>query len=138
MSGEAGGDAFDRVAREAGGTEVVDRLAALSGSDFTTVMLEVARRRAGRETPATVLRRYQRDRFVRPGPGPGPWRAARRAEDVLLGVRRPGMTSRRISPAAHSAGPYPRPQFPLNRIYTALRERKEYLPGQLSSLLFGH
>ena len=30
-----------------------------------------------------MLRRYQRDRFVRPGSGP--WRAARRAEDVLLG-----------------------------------------------------
>ncbi len=75
--------AFERVAREVGGTDVVDRLAELSGSDFTTVMLEVVRRRAGRETPATVLRRYQRDRFVRPGSGS--WRAARRAEDVLLG-----------------------------------------------------
>ena len=38
--------------------ELVGRLAALSGSDFTTVMLEVVRRRAARETPATVLRRY--------------------------------------------------------------------------------
>ena len=92
MSGDDGVDepgtvatagAFDRVAREVGGADVVDRLAELSGSDFTTVMLEVVRRRAGRETPATVLRRYQRDRFVRPGSGP--WRAARRAEDVLLG-----------------------------------------------------
>ncbi len=92
MSGDDGVDepgtvaaagAVDRVAREVGGTDVVDRLAGLSGSDFTTVMLEVVRRRAGRETPATVLRRYQRDRFVRPGGTP--WRAARRAEDVLLG-----------------------------------------------------
>jgi hypothetical protein len=81
-SGNAG-DALDRVAREIGGTELVDRLAALSGSDFATVMLEVVRRRAARETPATVLRRYQHDRFVRPGGAP--WRAARRAEDVLLG-----------------------------------------------------
>ncbi|HEX3514307.1 MAG TPA: hypothetical protein VHT26_09950 [Trebonia sp.] len=76
-------DAVDRVAREIGGMELVDRLAALSGSDFTTVMLEVVRRRAARETPATVLRRYQRDRFVRPGGIP--WRSARRAEDILLG-----------------------------------------------------
>src|ERR1700751_3093563 len=60
-----------------------DGLAALSGSDFATVMLEVVRRRAARETPATVLRRYQHDRFVRPGGAP--WGAARRAEDVLLG-----------------------------------------------------
>lgn len=82
MSGDAA-DAVDRVAREVGGMEVVDRLAALSGSDFTTVMLEIVRRRAARETPATVLRRYERDRFVRPGGAP--WRSGRRAEDALLG-----------------------------------------------------
>lgn len=80
-------DALDRVAREIGGMEVVDRLAALSGSDFTSVMLEVVRRRAAGETPATVLRRYQRDRFVRPG-GTA-WRSGRRAEDVLLGCLSP-------------------------------------------------
>ena len=34
-----------------------------------------------------MLRRYQRDRFVRPGGTP--WRAARRAEDVLLGCLPP-------------------------------------------------
>jgi hypothetical protein len=67
--------------------ELVDRLAALSGSDFTTVMLEVVKRRAARETPATVLRRYTRDRFVRPGGTP--WRGARRAEDILLGCLPP-------------------------------------------------
>jgi hypothetical protein len=82
MSGGDAVGAVDRVAREIGGMEVVDRLAALSGSDFTTVMLEVVRRRAARETPATVLRRYQRDRFVRPGGTP--WRSVRRAEDALL------------------------------------------------------
>jgi hypothetical protein len=80
-------DALDRVGREIGGTKVIDRLAALSGSDFTTVMLEVVRRRAARETPATVLRRYQRDRFVRPGGTP--WRSGRRAEDALLGCLPP-------------------------------------------------
>jgi hypothetical protein len=64
-----------------GGSDTIDRLAGLSGSDFTSVMLEVMRRRAARETPATVLRRYQRDRFVRPGSTP--WRSLRRAEDLL-------------------------------------------------------
>ena len=64
-----------------GGIETVERLAALSGSDFTSVMLEVVRRRASRETPASVLRRYERDRFVRPSDP----RAVRRAEDTLLG-----------------------------------------------------
>jgi hypothetical protein len=79
--------AVDRVAREIGGMEVVDGLAALSGSDFTTLMLEVVRRRAARETPASVLRRYQHDRFVRPSGVP--WGPARRAEDILLGCLPP-------------------------------------------------
>jgi hypothetical protein len=87
MSSSDAGNALDRAAREIGGMELVDRLAALSGSDFTTIMLEVVRRRAARETPATVLRRYQRDRFVRPGGTP--WRSGRRAEDVLLGCLSP-------------------------------------------------
>jgi hypothetical protein len=88
MSGSDAIDAVDRVAREIGGMELVDRLAALSGSDFTTLMLEVVRRRAARQTPATVLRRYQRDRFVQPGGIP--WGPARRAEDILLGCLPPG------------------------------------------------
>jgi hypothetical protein len=75
-------DMLDRVLPRIGGTETLDRLVALSGSDFTSVMLEVARRRAARETPASVLRHYERDRFVRPGRAPG---AIRRAEDALLG-----------------------------------------------------
>lgn len=82
MNDEASG-ALNRVARGIGGMEVIDRLAALSGSDFASVMLEVVRRRAARETPASVLRRYQHDRFVRPG-GTS-WRAGRQAEDILLG-----------------------------------------------------
>ncbi|MGE5292294.1 MAG: hypothetical protein ACM3ML_34935 [Micromonosporaceae bacterium] len=67
---------------EIGGIEVVDWLSSLSGSDFTSVMLEVARRRAARETPASVLRRYQRDRFVRPSSIS--WWALRWAEELLL------------------------------------------------------
>jgi hypothetical protein len=76
-------DAIERVLPRIGGGETLDRLAALSGSDFTSVMLEVARRRAVRETPASVLRRYEQDRFVRPGQVPP--MAVRRVEDVLLG-----------------------------------------------------
>src|ERR1700722_7167563 len=79
---------LDRVADEIGGMEVVERLAALSGSDFASVMLEVVRRRAAKETPASVLPRYIRDGFVRPGdagPGGVSWQSRRRAEDVLLG-----------------------------------------------------
>jgi hypothetical protein len=87
MSDGDAGNALKRVAREIGGMELVDRLAALSGSDFTTVMLEVVQRRAARETPTSVLRRYTSDRFVRPGGTPV--RSARRAEDALLGCLPP-------------------------------------------------
>jgi hypothetical protein len=71
-----------RLLPRLGGIGVVDRLSSLSGSDFTSLMLEVARRRAAKETPATVLRRYTRDRFVRPGTVS--WWSLRRAEDLLL------------------------------------------------------
>ncbi len=63
------------------GVEVVERLVGLSGSDFTTLMLEVARRRAASQTPASVLRRYRSDRFVQPARAP--WRRLRQTEDLL-------------------------------------------------------
>ena len=96
---------LDRVTRGLGGMEAVDRLAALSGSDFASVMLEVVRRRAARETPATVLRRYKHDRFVRPGSMS--WRSGRRAEDVLLGCLPPDVEVVTLAPlvplGTHSA-----------------------------------
>jgi hypothetical protein len=73
---------LDRVLPRIGGMATLERLAALSGTDYTSVMLEVARRRAARETPASIARRYARDRFSRVGPAP--WRSIRRAEDALL------------------------------------------------------
>jgi hypothetical protein len=105
MSDGDAGNALNRVAREIGGMELVDRLAALSGSDFTTVMLEVVQRRAARETPTSVLRRYTSDRFVRPGGTPV--RSARRAEDALLGCLPPETEVVTLAPlaplGAHSA-----------------------------------
>jgi len=71
-----------RVLPGLGGMAAVERLSALSGSDFTSVLLEVARRRAARETPASIRRRYERDRFTQPGRTA--WRSIRRAEDALL------------------------------------------------------
>lgn len=73
---------LDRVLPAIGGMQTVERLAALSGSDFASVMLEVVRRRAARETPASVMRRYRHDRFTTPDGTP--WRAIRLAEDALL------------------------------------------------------
>ena len=78
---DAPAGALGRVQRAIGGAEIVARLASLSGSDFTTLMLDVARRRAEAQTPATVLRRYRSDRFVQPGSVP--WLQLRRAEDLL-------------------------------------------------------
>jgi len=72
-----------RVLAAVGDPGVLDRLAALSGSDFTSLMLEVARRRAARETPATVVRRYRADRFV--CPASSSWQVLRRAEELLTG-----------------------------------------------------
>src|SRR6201984_2857528 len=65
-------DMLDRVLPRIGGTETLDRLAALSGSDFTSVMLEVARRRAARETPASARRRYEGGGVAGPGQGAAP------------------------------------------------------------------
>jgi hypothetical protein len=60
-------EALRRVADSIGGMAAVELLAGLSGSDFTTLMLEVAKRRAARQTPAGLLRRYRADRFSEPG-----------------------------------------------------------------------
>jgi hypothetical protein len=73
---------LDRVLPTIGGMDTVQRLAALSGSDFTSVMLEVARVRAAQQTAASVRRRYAHDRFT--APGHTPWRELRRAEEALL------------------------------------------------------
>ncbi len=70
-----------RVLDRLGGRALLDQLAGLSGSDFTSLMLEVAKRRAAAEAPATVLRRYRSDRFVRPASSR--WDALRRIESLL-------------------------------------------------------
>ena len=87
---------LERVLPQIGGMATVERLAALSGSDFTTVMLEVTRRRAARETPASVRRRYASDRFTQPGRTP--WRSIRQAEDALLGCLPPDVEMLTLAP----------------------------------------
>ncbi len=71
----------ERVLQKVGGRAGVTQLANLSASDFTSLMLEVARQRAARETPASLLRRYRADRFVQPA-GAG-WQLIRTVEDTL-------------------------------------------------------
>ena len=48
-------DVLDRVLPRLGGNGFIDQLAALSGSDFTSVMLEVARRRVAKIAAAGRL-----------------------------------------------------------------------------------
>lgn len=66
------GDAVDdpmlaRIQREAGVPDLVEVLAErLEPTDLQSLLLEVYRRRAARLSPAALLERYERDRFVRP------------------------------------------------------------------------
>ena len=87
---------LDRVLPTIGGMDTVQRLAALSGSDFTSVMLEVARVRAAQQTAASVRRRYERDRFTIPGHTP--WRDLRRAEEALLACLPAGVEMLTLAP----------------------------------------
>lgn len=88
--------ALRRVLREAGDPALVDTLAALPGSDLTTVLLEVQRRRASRITPAEVMRTYGRDRFAAPAVvGFGP---QRRAEDAMLAALPAGFEVLTLAP----------------------------------------
>lgn len=59
-----------RVLRSVGGEDVLDRLAGLSGSDLTSFLLALTRRRARSLSAPDVLRQYRSDRFVSPSPVP--------------------------------------------------------------------
>lgn len=111
--------AVARVAAAVGGSEVLDRLAALSGSDFTSLMLEVARRRAANQTPAELMRRYRSDRFVRPADTS--WRGLQRAEDLVASNLPPAFELLTLAPlvplGTHSAlGPVSQ-----DKVVTAMR-----------------
>ena len=97
--------ALRRVLREVGDPALVDKLAALPGSDLTTVLLEVQGRRAGRVSAPEVLRAYGRDRFV--GPAAAGFGAQRRAEDAMLAALPGGFEVLTLAPVlplgAHSA-----------------------------------
>src|ERR1700728_3885950 len=75
------------------------------GSDLTTLLLEVFRRRAGRVSAQDVLRQYERDRFV--GLAGASFRSLRRVEDALIGALPGGFEVVTLSPVlplgAHSA-----------------------------------
>jgi hypothetical protein len=97
--------ALQRVLREAGDPALADKLAGLSGTALTTLLLEVMRRQAERLTPADVMRRYGSDRFV--APAAVGFMSLRRAEDAMLAELPQGFEVLTLAPvlplAAHSA-----------------------------------
>ena len=76
-------EALRRISAQLG-PGAIDAVAGLSGSDITTLMLEIASRRADDVDAAEVLRRYRSDRFSRPT-GFDP-EALDRAERLLAGA----------------------------------------------------
>ena len=97
--------ALQRVLREAGDPALADKLAGLSGTALTTLLLEVLRRQASRLTPAEVMRRYGSDRFV--APAAVDFAALRRAEDGMLAALPAGFEMLTLAPVlplgSHSA-----------------------------------
>ncbi|WP_439660617.1 hypothetical protein ACSHWB_03345 [Lentzea sp. HUAS TT2] len=87
-----------RVLRSVGGEDVLDRLASLSGSDLTSFLLALTRRRAGALSGADVLRQYRSDRFVAPSEVPFP--LLRKAEDRLLAALPPSFSVLGLAPVA--------------------------------------
>ncbi|WP_434440784.1 hypothetical protein [Lentzea sp. E54] len=87
-----------RVLRSLGGEEALDRLASLSGSDLTSVLLALTRRRAGRLSGPDVLRQYRSDRFV--APAAVPFAVLRAAEDRLLAALPPSFDVLGLAPVA--------------------------------------
>jgi hypothetical protein len=65
------GEIVERILRDSGNDELLEILAErLAPTDLQSLLMEVYRRRAGRQTAATLLEQYQRNRFVRPSPVP--------------------------------------------------------------------
>ncbi|NKE59931.1 hypothetical protein FXN61_25250 [Lentzea sp. PSKA42] len=87
-----------RVLRTLGGEEALDRLAGLPGSDLTTVLLALMRRRANALSGPDVLRQYRSDRFV--APADVPFGVLRAAEDGLLAALPPSFSVLGLAPVA--------------------------------------
>jgi hypothetical protein len=87
-----------RVLRTLGGEEALDLLAGLPGSDLTTVLLALMRRRANALSGPDVLRQYRSDRFV--APADVPFGVLRAAEDRLLAALPPSFSVLGLAPVA--------------------------------------
>lgn len=90
--------ALTRVLRALGSSDALDRLARLPGSDLTTLLLALMRRRASGLTGPDVLRQYRSDRFV--APASIPFDVLRAAEDKLLHALPPSFSVLGLAPVA--------------------------------------
>jgi hypothetical protein len=57
---------LERIGRELGGAELIDRLIRLAPSDLQSLLLSVFARAAQRVSPAGLLEQYETNRFARP------------------------------------------------------------------------
>jgi hypothetical protein len=89
---------LERVLRTLGGEETLDRLSRLPGSDLTSVLLALMRRRANALSGPDVLRQYRSDRFV--APSAVPFDVLRAAEDRLLAALPPSFSVLGLAPVA--------------------------------------
>jgi len=90
--------ALTRVLRKLGGDDALDRLERLPGSDLTTLLLALMRRRVDAVSAPEVLRRYREDRFV--APADVPFDVLRAAEDRLLAALPPAFSVLGLAPVA--------------------------------------
>ena len=89
---------LERVLRHLGDGDLAERLAKLPGSDLTTVLLDVMRRRTGVIRPADVMQQRSGDRFVEPSSIP--LTALHRTESLLLGALPDDIDTVTLSPLA--------------------------------------
>ena len=96
-----------------------EAIAGLSGSDLQTLLLSVARDRAGRVRPADVVRRWRQDRFVRPAAADP--RAVSRAEARLWQLLPPEVSGVQLSPVVPLGTVTAVAPLSQNRVVTAMR-----------------
>jgi hypothetical protein len=89
------GTPLERILKHEGMREAFELLTEqLSGSDVTSLLLEVSRQRADKITPAELMRRHRRDRFV--APATAPFSGLRRAEEACIGALLPSFKKGRL------------------------------------------
>jgi hypothetical protein len=116
----AGDDrALERVLSALDAPDLVERLTTVSGADMTTLMLEVARRRAAKRSPSDVLRAYESDRFVSPSPIDG--RRLHDVEGALLRSLPPGIAPVELAPVLPFASHSALSSVPQNNVVSTIR-----------------